>query len=325
MKRIIVTGGAGFIGSAFIWKLNREGIEDILLVDNLQKSIKWRNLVGIRFSDYLNKEIFINQMLKGELDYEPDAVIHMGACSSTTESNADYLMENNYRFTRTLAEWAVSKKIRFIYASSAATYGNGENGFSDQVDLKTLTPINRYGYSKHFFDLYAERKGLLKEITGIKFFNVFGPNEYHKGDMTSVVYKAFNQITDDRTVKLFKSDRDDFADGEQKRDFVYIKDCIDVMWWLLNNRDATGLFNLGTGVARSWNDLATAIFRAMNRTVRIEYIDMPESIRKSYQYYTRAETAGLRDAGCPVDFMSLEDSVNDYIVNYLQSPSPHLK
>jgi ADP-L-glycero-D-manno-heptose 6-epimerase len=324
MKKVIVTGGAGFIGSAFIWKLNREGVEDILIVDNLKDSSKWRNLVGVHYSDYLHKDIFIDKVLSGSLLFEPDAIVHMGACSSTTETDADYLMENNYRFSRILAQWAVSRKIRFIYASSAATYGNGEKGFFDKINLMTLRPINRYGYSKHFFDLYAERSGLLKNIAGIKFFNVFGPNEYHKGDMTSVVFKAFNQILETGTVKLFKSCRDEFADGEQKRDFIYIKDCIDVMWWLLNNSEINGLFNLGTGVARSWNELVRSLFTAMDLPVNIEYINMPENLRNSYQYFTQAVMERQKEAGRPVVFRSLEDSVFDYVVNHLKSSFPWL-
>ena len=324
MKRIIVTGGAGFIGSAFIWKLNKERIEDILVVDNLKDNPKWRNLVGLRYSDYLHKDIFIKKVLNNELEYQPDAIVHMGACSSTTEPDADYLMENNYRYTRILAEWAVSRGIRFIYASSAATYGDGEKGFSDTAVLDTLRPINRYGYSKHLFDLYAERNGLLKNIAGIKFFNVFGPNEYHKGDMTSMVFKAFHQIRKSGSVKLFKSYRDAYKDGEQKRDFVYIKDCIDVMWWILNNNEINGLLNLGTGIARSWNDLVNPIFTAMDIPLNIEYIDMPENLKNSYQYFTQAEMDHVNGLGCPISFRSLEDSVSDYVANHLKSSFPWL-
>lgn len=229
MKRLIVTGGAGFIRSAFAWKLNHEGIDDILIVDDLKDSEKWKNLAGLRYAEYLHKDAFFQGLTSGNWDFESDAVVHMGACSSTTERNADYLMENNYRFTRILAHWAVDRAIRFIYASSAATYGNGEAGFSDEKELGLLHPLNMYGYSKHLFDLHAERSGLLRKIVGLKFFNVFGPNEYHKGDMTSFVFKAFHQIMETGKVKLFKSHRGDYAHGEQMRDFVYVKDCVDVM------------------------------------------------------------------------------------------------
>lgn len=324
MKKVIVTGGAGFIGSAFVWKLNREGVDNILIVNNLGSSAKWENLVGLHYSDYLHKDVFLRSITSGSLKYGPDAIIHMGACSDTNELDADYLMENNYRFTRTIARWAVARKVRFIYASSASTYGDGGAGFSDNSGLTRLRPLNRYGYSKHLFDLHAESKGLAKKIAGLKFFNVFGPNEYHKGEMTSLVFKAFHQIMRTGRVQLFKSHREDYADGEQMRDFIYVKDCLDVMWWLLVHGEANGLFNLGTGLARSWNDLVRAIFAAMNRPVRIEYIAMPEPLRGSYQYFTQAEMGRLRDTGCPLIFRSLEENVRDYVVNYLSAKVPHL-
>lgn len=324
MKPFIVTGGAGFIGSAFVWKLNQEGIDDILIVDDLKDSEKWKNLAGLRYDDYLHKEVFIRRLTDGNLGIDPFAVMHMGACSFTTERNADYLMENNYRFTRTLAHWAVDRGIRFIYASSASTYGHGEKGFYDEVDLHLLRPLNMYGYSKHLFDLHAERSGLLKKMVGLKFFNVFGPNEYHKGDMSSVVFKAFQQIMKSGRLGLFKSYRDDYADGEQMRDFVYVKDCVDVMWWLLTNSEVNGLFNLGTGLARSWNDLARAIFAAMRRQPQIYYIDMPEALRDGYQYFTRATMNRLKKAGCAVPFRTLEEAIQDYVANYLQNGSSRL-
>lgn len=324
MKRVIVTGGAGFIGSVFMWKLNREGIDDILIVDELKDSEKWKNLAGLRFSDYLHKDVFLQRVAADTITYAPEAVVHMGACSSTTERNADYLMENNYRFTRILAEWAVSRKIRFLYASSAATYGNGARGFSEEIKLSRLRPQTMYGYSKHLFDLYAERSGLLNKIVGLKFFNVFGPNEYHKGDMASMVFKAFHQIMETGRVKLFKSHLEDIADGEQKRDFVYVKDCVDVMWWLLTHKGVTGLFNLGSGKAHSWNDLVAAIFTVMGRQPQIQYVAMPEALQESYQYFTQANMEGLRKAGCPLYFRSLEAAVQDYVVNHLQAGDPHL-
>ncbi|MGD9162355.1 MAG: ADP-glyceromanno-heptose 6-epimerase [Desulfobacteraceae bacterium] len=325
MKRVIVTGGAGFIGSCFVRKLNREGIDDILIVDDLKDSEKWKNLRDLRFSDYIHKNVFLETVNSGRLKYDPQAVVHMGACSSTTENNADYLMENNYRFTRILAEWAAKRDIRFLYASSAATYGDGRKGFSDGLDLHFLYPLNKYAYSKHLFDLYAERYGLFNKIIGLKYFNVFGPNEYHKGEMASVVLKAFNQIKEKGNVNLFKSHRDDYADGEQMRDFIYVKDCVDVMWWLLMYSNVNGLFNLGTGCARSWNDLIKAVFSAMGLETNINYIDMPLAIRDNYQYFTQAEMGRLRETGCPLDFQSLEETVRDYIVNHLQVDQPQLK
>jgi len=325
MKRVIVTGGAGFIGSAFVWKLNQERIDDILIVDDLKDSEKWRNLAGLRFSDYLHKDVFLHSVTGNTITYAPEALVHMGACSSTMERNADYLMENNYRFTRILAEWAVSRKIRFLYASSAATYGNGAKGFSDEIDLSGLRPLTLYGYSKHLFDLYAERSGLLTEIVGLKFFNVFGPNEYHKGDMASVVFKAFHQIMETGRVKLFKSSREDYADGEQMRDFVYVKDCVEVMWWLLIHDEVNGLFNLGSGRARSWNDLIQALFTAMGHPPQIKYIVMPEALHESYQYFTQASMEQLKKTGCPLHFRSLEEAVRDYVANHLQAKEPHLR
>jgi ADP-L-glycero-D-manno-heptose 6-epimerase len=324
MKRVIVTGGAGFIGSAFIWKLNQEGVDDILVVDSLGTGEKWRNLTGLLYSDYLHKSVFLRQVTANTLTFFPEAIVHMGACSSTTERDADYLMENNYRFTRILAEWAVHRGIRFLYASSAATYGNGEAGFSDEVELSRLSPLNMYGYSKHLFDLYAERTGLLEQVVGLKFFNVFGPNEYHKGEMTSVVFKAFHQILKKGRGSLFRSCREDYADGEQMRDFIYVKDCVEVMWWLLNHREVKGLFNLGTGRAHTWNSLIKALFTGVERPFQIDYIPMAESLHESYQHSTQASMERLGRTGCPLKFHTIEESVHDYVVNYLLKPDPYL-
>ena len=322
---IIVTGGAGFIGSAFVWKLNQEGIEDIVIVDRLGKTDKWKNLVNLRFVNYIHKDEFYDLIYNDTLSFDVEAIIHMGACSSTTERDADYLWQNNYAYTGQLAEWAIERDIRFIYASSAATYGDGKQGFSDDhsktIELK---PINMYGYSKQVFDLRVLRHSWEDKIAGIKFFNVFGPNEYHKGDMTSVIFKAFHRIKETGKVRLFKSYLPQYPDGGQMRDFVYIKDCIDVLWWLFKNQDVNGIFNLGTGKARTWNDLISAVFAAMGTRQKIEYIEMPESIRNQYQYFTQAEMDKLHSVGSPVSFSSMEDSVRDYVVNYLQKDDPHL-
>lgn len=314
---IIVTGGAGFIGSAFVWKLNSEGIDDIIIVDKLGASEKWRNLVNRHFLDYIHKDKFLKILCENRLT-NISAIIHMGACSSTTERDADYLMENNYGYSKALAEWACKNNVRFIYASSAATYGDGSRTFSDDdATTATLQPLNMYGYSKHLFDLWALRNRLSGKITGIKFFNVFGPNEYHKGDMVSVVFKAFHQIVETGRVKLFKSYRNEYRDGEQMRDFVYVLDCVNIMWWFLQHPEATGIFNLGSGTARTWNDLAKAVFSALGRKTLIEYIEMPESIRDRYQYFSEARMEKLASAGCSLKFRSLEDAVHDYVVNYL--------
>lgn len=315
---IIVTGGAGFIGSAFVWKLNQEGIHDILIVDALEKSESWKNLIGLNFSDYVHKDDFLEMLFTSDAFENVDAVIHMGACSSTTEEDGDYLMDNNYRYTQALCQWSIQNGAYFMYASSAATYGNGEFGFSDTVEnIFKLKPTNRYGFSKQFFDMYAMKNGLLDTIVGLKFFNVFGPNEAHKAEMRSVVCKAYEQIKTDKKVKLFKSHLKEYKDGEQKRDFVYIKDCVNIMWWLLSNRSVTGIYNIGTGNARTWNDLVKSIFKAMDIKPSIEYIDMPEHIRKHYQYFTQADMQKLKAAGCPIKMTSLEDAVKDYVQQYL--------
>jgi ADP-L-glycero-D-manno-heptose 6-epimerase len=322
---IVVTGGAGFIGSAFVGKLNSEGIDDIIIVDELGESDKWKNCVKRQYADYFHKDDFLEMILTEKLPFNVRALVHMGACSSTTERDADYLMENNFRYTSRLAAWAIKHDVRFIYASSAATYGDGAKGFSDEDGAtKTLEPINMYGYSKQLFDLWALRNGAANKIAGIKFFNVFGPNEYHKGDMMSVVYKAFLQIKERGKVRLFKSYNASFGDGEQMRDFVYVKDCVDVLWWLLENRGVNGIFNLGTGRARTWNDLVRAVFSALGRKPEIEYIDMPPAVRDQYQYFTEAKMEKLKNAGCPVQFSTLEDAVSDYVAGYLQKADPYL-
>jgi len=322
---IVVTGGAGFIGSAFVWKLNQEGIDDIVIVDNLGTSDKWKNLVNLRFVEYLHKDDFFQVLCSERVPFKPSAVIHLGACSSTTERDADYLWRNNYLYSCRVADWAIKSQARFIYASSAATYGDGSRGFSDDDALiPALRPINMYGYSKQVFDLWVLKRKAQERITGIKFFNVFGPNEYHKGDMRSVVHKAFGQIQTTGKVKLFKSCRPEYADGGQMRDFVYVKDCVEVLWWLMQHDDINGIFNLGAGQARSWNDLIRAVFAAMQREANIEYIDMPPGLDRQYQYFTEAKMDKLKAAGCPVAFRSLEEAVRDYVVQHLQEKDPHL-
>lgn len=322
---IIITGGAGFIGSAFAWKLNKVGIEDILLVDNLSTTSKWKNLVNLKYRDYRHKDVFLDMLQNHKLPADISAIVHMGACSSTTEPNADYLMENNYRYTRILAEYCLERDVRFIYASSAATYGDGEQGFSDDLNgLNGLRPLNMYGYSKHLFDLWALRKRLLDRMVGIKFFNVYGPNEYHKGDMKSVVCKAFHQINETGRLKLFHSHRPDYGHGEQKRDFVYIKDCVDIIWWLVEQPTVNGIFNVGAGQARTWNDLARAVFKAMGREAALDYIPMPEILRDKYQYFTEAPMDKLKAAGCPVRMTPIEDGVRNYVQQYLMNQDPYL-
>ena len=322
---IIVTGGAGFIGSAFVWRLNREGIKDIIIVDQLGTDDKWKNLVGLTFTDYIHKNEFIEMVIADEVPFEVSSVVHMGACSSTTERDADYLWENNYLYSRKVADWALRHNARFIYASSAATYGDGSSGFSDDHEIiSRLKPSNMYGYSKQVFDLWVLKNKLEKKMAGIKFFNVYGPNEYHKGDMVSVIYKAFHQIQETGKVCLFKSYKKEYPNGGQMRDFIYVKDCVNVMWWLLENPSVNGIYNLGTGRARTWNDLIAAVFSSMGRKTNIQYIEMPESLRNQYQYFTQAQMDKLKKAGCHVNFSSLEDSVRDYVTNYLQNADPYL-
>ncbi len=314
---IVVTGGAGFIGSAMVAKLNEKGESDILIVDELSTSSKWKNLVGKRFTDYIHKDNFIEMLLNDRLP-KIDAIIHMGANSSTTEKDVDHLMENNYRYTKILAEWAVRKKARFIYASSGATYGDGSLGFSDDdAGSPKLLPMNAYGFSIQMADLWVLQNVLQNKTVGIKFFNVFGPNEYHKGDMKSLVCKAYTQIQEIGKIRLFKSYKPEYKHGEQVRDFVYVKDCTEVLWWFLNSPKVNGIFNLGTGKARTWNDLAKAVFSALDLAPNIEYTEMPEEIRNAYQYHTEATINKLQKAGCPVQFRSLEDSVKDYVQKYL--------
>ena len=316
---IIVTGGAGFIGSALIAELNKRHITDILVVDELGTVQKWKNLCNLSFTDYVEKDDFLEMVMADKLNSSLEAVFHLGACSDTTETNASYLIKNNYEYSKLLAQWATADNIRFIYASSAATYGDAETGFNDdQEKIEILRPLNMYGYSKHLFDLWAHRTGLLKNIAGLKYFNVFGPNEYHKADMRSFVVKAFEQINATGKVRLFKSYKPEYADGEQLRDFIYVKDAVEMTLFFFDNPQTNGLFNIGTGQARSWNDLVQAVFAAMNKKPNIVYIEMPESIRNQYQYFTEANITSLRKAGYNKEPTNLEDAIKDYVQNYLQ-------
>ncbi len=321
----IVTGGAGFIGSVMVWKLNQKGIDDIIVVDKLRKEDKWKNLRKKRFADYIDKEEFINFLLNNKFS-NIDAIIHIGACSSTTEKDADYLMKNNFEYSKILAEYSLKNNIRFLYASSAATYGNGEFGYSDE-DSNTLRlkPMNMYGFSKQIFDLWVLKNNYQDKIVGFKYFNVFGPNEYHKKDMMSVICKAYSQIQNRGILRLFKSYKKGIPHGEQKRDFVYVKDVVDVMFYFLLNKDKNGIYNVGTGKARSFNDLAKATFNAMGKKVKIKYIDMPLAIRDRYQYFTEAKLDKLRKAGYSKEFTSLEEAIKDYVQNYLMNENdPYL-
>ncbi|MEO6836598.1 MAG: ADP-glyceromanno-heptose 6-epimerase [Candidatus Tumulicola sp.] len=318
---IIVTGGAGLIGSAVIWALNRRGIDDILVVDRLDGSEKWKHLVPLRFADYIDADEFEGRVADGEDFGGVGTVFHLGACSSTTETDSDYLMRNNYEYTKNLAHWAEESAERFVYASSAATYGALEKDLSDEADLTSLRPLNMYAYSKHLFDLYARRAGLDASICGVKYFNVFGPNEDHKGEMRSLVQKAYEQIRADGSVKLFKSYRPEFADGEQRRDFIYVKDAVDMTLHLAES-GATGVFNVGSGRAQTWLELVRPIFRALERPERIEFVEMPERLRGKYQYSTCAATNRMLATGYAAPVMPLADAVADYVTNYLVPGRP---
>jgi ADP-L-glycero-D-manno-heptose 6-epimerase len=311
-KRIVVTGAGGFIGRNIAAELNARGHDDLLLVDYLGKEEKWRNLRGLDFEDILNPAAFLERLESGKLS-DIDAIIHMGACSATTERDADYLVENNYRYTRTLCEWSLIQKVRFIYASSAATYGDGSKGYSDTTPLEDLRPLNMYGYSKQMFDLWAQKHGHFDRIAGLKYFNVYGPYEDHKGDMRSMVHKAWGQIRQTGKVKLFKSYKPEYGDGEQMRDFVYVKDAVKATLHFLDHRETSGLFNCGTGKARSWKDLMNAVFTAMQVKPDIEFIEMPEILRGKYQYFTEADMTKFRKAAYATPFTSLEDAVLDYV------------
>ena len=315
--RVLVTGGAGFIGSALVWALNRRGCDRIVVCDRLGTDERWRNLTPLRFADYVEADDLLPRLPGGALG-KFDLVLHMGACSATTETNASFLIRNNYEFTRDLATWALGQKTRFVYASSAATYGDGSAGMDDDDGgLDKLRPLNMYGYSKHLFDLHARRAGFLNRMVGLKYFNVFGPNEGHKGDMRSLVHKSTAQVQAGGVIRLFKSYRSDFRDGEQKRDFLYVKDAVAMTLHLAASKRAGGLFNIGSGKARTWLDLARAVFAALKRKPKIEFIEMPEAIRDKYQYFTQANLVRLRAAGYTAPVTSLEDAVSDYVRNYL--------
>ncbi len=314
---IVVTGAAGFIGRNVVAELNRRGEERILAVDDLGKDERWKNLRGLVFEDLWGIDRFRGTVAADGLP-PVKTVYHLGACSSTTETDADYLADNNTRYTRELCEWCLERGARFVYASSAATYGDGARGYSDADEsTPNLMPLNMYGMSKHLFDLWALRNGWLGRIAGLKYFNVYGPGEDHKGDMRSVIHKAYGQIQDTGKVRLFKSYKPEYADGEQVRDFVYVKDAVDVTLFCGENEKASGLFNCGTGRARSWNDLAKAVFAALGKEPDIEYIEMPETLREKYQYFTEAEMDKLRAVGYDRPFTALEDGVRDYVETWL--------
>jgi ADP-L-glycero-D-manno-heptose 6-epimerase len=321
---LLVTGGAGFIGSNVVASLNEAGHSDIAVNDSLGSDGKWRNLGGRQLADFVPPSDLLPWLDGRKLD----AVVHLGAISSTTASDGDALIETNFRLSLRLLEWCASTRTPFIYASSAATYGDGSQGFSDDCSpaaLKRLKPLNLYGWSKHLFDravaARAERREKLPpQWVGLKFFNVFGPNEYHKGEMMSLIARRFDEAKAGKPIRLFKSYRAGIADGEQKRDFIYVDDAVAVVRWLLDTPAVSGIFNVGTGAARSFRDLIAAMFAALGRKPAIEYIDMPDSIRDNYQYFTQSETENLRRAGYNAHFTPLEEAVRRYVTLYLDRP-----
>jgi ADP-L-glycero-D-manno-heptose 6-epimerase len=330
--RILVTGGAGFIGSALVWALNQRGITDITITDVLDPDKKRnsteadfqekrRNLQALKFASYVEAEAFRRRVAQSSAAFGHfSAVFHLGACSSTTESDQAYLDDNNFLYTKEMAEWALAQGARFIYASSAATYGDGSAGMDDKSDdLVHLHPLNLYGYSKHQFDLHAQQQGWFDRIVGVKYFNVFGPNEDHKGDMRSLVHKAYQQILATGKVGLFKSYHPEFKDGGQKRDFLYVKDAVDMTLHFTTKKGASagGLYNLGSGQASTWIELATAIFSALKREPKIEFIDMPAVLRDKYQYFTQADISKLRASGYAKPVTPLAEAVRDYVQGYL--------
>ena len=318
---IIITGALGFIGSGVVQFLNQKGYKNLILVDDIETSDKWKNVTGKNFFEIVSRyEIF--HFLQGR-EKEIEAIIHLGACSDTTETDGDYLMENNYRFSIALAEYALKNQIRFIYASSAATYGAGELGYVDRHDLlKDLKPLNCYAFSKHIFDLWAHNQNVLNHMVGLKYFNVFGPNEAHKGKMASMVYHLYHQIKSNGKARLFASnDPKNFKDGEQVRDFIYVKDVVRMTCGFLEN-DLHGIYNMGTGQPRTWNELTKAIYNSMGMKPDIEYIPMPEHLSKAYQNYTAADMTkykkSLLDKQLPPFYVTpIEDAVKEYVQQYL--------
>ena len=323
---LAVTGGTGFIGSALVAALNARGREDILIVDDFGDGPKWKNLRGKKFADVVSPEAFARDLAAGAYDGRLDGILHIGAITDTSFPDMDELHVRNVRYTRTLAQWAIAQNVRFVYASSASVYGDGALGFSDADDVTpTLLPLNPYAFSKWLSDSEAIREGWTEKVAALRFFNVFGPNEYHKGRMASVPFHAAHQIRESGQIKLFQSHHPDYADGAQQRDFVYVKDVCAVVLWFLDHPAVGGIYNVGTGRARTFNDLARAIFAALGKPPDITYIPTPENIRAAYQYHTEADLTRLRAAGCDVPFTSLEDSLADYVQRYLQNETnPYL-
>lgn len=331
---ILITGAAGFIGSALVWRLNEEGINDIIVSDKLRNAEKWLNLRKRDYADWVDRDELFDWLAVPVNAEKITAVVHMGACSATTETDGDFLMKNNYEFSKKLWDFCADKNIKYVYASSAATYGMGELGYDDEVsveELKKLMPLNKYGYSKKFFDDWAfKQEKAPKQWVGVKFFNVYGPQEYHKGRMASMVFHAYNQYKENGLVKLFTSHKEGYKDGWQLRDFVYIKDVVNVLKFFLDNEVESGVYNLGTGKCRGFYELALNAVRAASDNYEIEgkdvieFTPMPEDLRGRYQYFTEAAMNKLVKAGYTEKFHTLEEGVKDYVQNYLSKEDSYL-
>jgi len=318
--KIILTGASGFIGSCYLRELNDLGIDQVVAVD-VHALPDHPNLQGKKFREYLSREELIDQLDSGKLK-EVDGIIHLGACADTTERDRAFLARNNVQYSQRLARWSVTNDKFFHYASSASVYGNGDQGYDDDSDkLSTFKPLNAYAESKWLFDRWILREKLVSRVVGFRYFNVFGPNEYHKGNMRSMVSKAYDQIMESGRVKLFASSREGYGDGSEERDFIYVKDVSRVMAWFLDRRDKGGIFNVGTGKPRMFLDLVKGVYSALERPPAIDFVPMPDSLKGQYQYFTQADLHHLRSVGCDHQFMSLEDSVADYVKSHLMATS----
>lgn len=318
-KKIIVTGGVGFIGSNLIQALNDRGYYNVTIVDHMKGARgerKRRNLVGLQYRELIEADLFLQQMQKGKVSGEVEVVFHLGARTDTTEKDKTFLLQNNTNYSKELFAFCIKNTCRFIYASSAATYGDGSRGYSDRE--RKLAPLNYYGLSKYLFDEWVlDQKQKPAQWVGLKFFNVYGPNEYHKGFMASVVYHGFQEIKNDGEIRLFKSYKEDYRDGEQKRDFIYVKDVVKVMPFFLDHKNFNGIYNVGTGKASSFLDVANALFRALSKKPNIRFIDIPEEIKEKYQYFTQADMSSLQNIGYKEKVFELEDGIFDYVQGYL--------
>lgn len=325
----VVTGGAGFIGSNIVWALEQRGYEKIVVIDRLRDQDKWKNLAKRELFDIVHPDDTLDFLEDNSTNIK--TIFHMGAISATTECDADLIIENNFQLSLDLWKWCTAHQTRFIYASSAATYGDGEAGFEDDNSIEALakfSPLNPYGWSKHLFDRRIARMSKNGEAqppqwAGLKFFNVYGPNEYHKGSMRSVVNKLYPEAVAGNDAQLFKSHHPDYSDGGQMRDFIYIDDCIDVVMWMLDNENVSGIFNCGTGKARSFRDLAVSVFESLGKKPKIKFVPTPTEIRDKYQYFTQAKTLNLRKAGYDKKFTELEDGINLYIKDFLSTDDPY--